>query len=380
MKNLLIPNKNNHYRPFFLKTGFLSVIVLFTIIGNILFSAFGMLKISAYIDFDSIYTLHNTERLNNSLKELQVNQLLINSATNKAEAMLASDCWSHYCPDGKSPWDFFKASGYEYIYAGENLGEGFNSNDALMSAWMNSPTHRSNILNGEFDEIGIGFAKGDFQGIKDNIIVVVHFGKSDSNQANTIKETNNSKTKNDNTSPTINYDDFSIKEIKNTEKDRYLISFYNSDVENFSISNNLSSTKMSPNNWQISISKEQVIQLSSITVTVSDSAGNKSDFELPLNMLIKKSEAVNVSEVDNQENIFSDIYKDFSQNPKNQLNFSVMVFLTGLFGIDYYILEKSGKTSLNRNNRHIFVILIIICLFLLIVTSAGGKILDGVTF
>ena len=380
MKNLFIPNKKNHYRPFFLRTGFLSIVVLFTIIGNILFSAFGVVKINAYIDFDNIYALHNSERIKKSLKELTINQLLINSATNKAEAMLASDCWSHYCPDGKSPWDFFKAAGYEYIYAGENLGEGFTTNEALMSAWMNSPTHRSNILNGEFDEIGIGFAKGNYQGIKDNIIVVVHFGKSDSVQADSNQVIDKPVVNNDNIPPTISYDDFSVKEINSDSNDRYLITFYNSDVESFNISNNIPASKISPNTWQLSITKEQANQLSSITISAADSSGNKSNFELPLNKIISRSESINLSNNTNQENIFSSVYKDFSQNPKYQLNFSVMIFLTGLFGIDYYILEKSGKTSLTRNNRHIFVIMIIICLMLLIVTSAGGKILEGVTF
>jgi len=41
---------------------------------------------------------------------------------------------------------------------------------------MNSPTHRENILNEKFTEIGIGYATGDYQGINNNTVIVAHFG------------------------------------------------------------------------------------------------------------------------------------------------------------------------------------------------------------
>src|SRR6185436_20656588 len=63
-----------------------------------------------------------------------------------------------------------------YIYAGENLAEGFDDNTTVMDAWMNSPTHKENILKPEFREIGIGGARGTYQGEQNNTIVVIHFG------------------------------------------------------------------------------------------------------------------------------------------------------------------------------------------------------------
>lgn len=121
-------------------------------------------------------SLHNIQRLNNSLDPLVVNSLLVNSATAKAQTMLESDCWAHFCPNGKSPWDFFEDAGYVYVFAGENLAEGFSDNEAVMTAWMNSTTHRENVLKKEFKEVGIGIATGDFQGNPNNTIIVVHFG------------------------------------------------------------------------------------------------------------------------------------------------------------------------------------------------------------
>jgi uncharacterized protein YkwD len=109
----------------------------------------------AEIDFDSLIRLHNETRLKNNLNQLQINVQLIDSAQRKADGMLADNCWSHYCPDGKSPWDFFNEAGYEYVIAGENLAQGFFDNNSVFNAWMNSPTHRENILNSEFNEIGI---------------------------------------------------------------------------------------------------------------------------------------------------------------------------------------------------------------------------------
>ncbi|MCA9379518.1 hypothetical protein KC640_03750, partial [Candidatus Dojkabacteria bacterium] len=58
----------------------------------------------------------------------------------------------------------------------ENLAEGFFDNSQAMVAWMNSPTHRDNILRADFTEVGFGIVQGDFQNIPNNIIIVVHFG------------------------------------------------------------------------------------------------------------------------------------------------------------------------------------------------------------
>lgn len=43
---------------------------------------------------------------------------------------------------------------------GENLAAGFNSVESAVKAWMDSPGHRNNILNPDFEETGIGYAKG----------------------------------------------------------------------------------------------------------------------------------------------------------------------------------------------------------------------------
>lgn len=176
MKKYFIPTKNNNFTPVLLRRSALVIYVLVIFLFNMVVGQMNFATVFASIDASALYSLHNSNRAANGIGGLTVNQQLVNSATNKANAMLESNCWDHYCPPGTSPWSFILNSGYEYVYAGENLGEGFVDSNTLMNAWMNSPTHRANILNGNFTEIGIGFAYGTYQGKANNTIIVVHFG------------------------------------------------------------------------------------------------------------------------------------------------------------------------------------------------------------
>jgi hypothetical protein len=378
MRNFIIPNSNNNFHPYFLRTGFLSLVVVLILIGNILFSALGLVTINAYVDSSSIYRLHNQERSNNSLNELTVNPLLVESATKKAEAMMKSDCWSHYCPDGKSPWDFFASAGYDYIYAGENLGEGFSENETLMSAWMNSPTHRENILNSKFSEIGIGFATGDYQGIKNNTIVVVHFGTSVSESVKAVVTSNPIEL--DTTPPSVGIENFSISLLTIGGPDRYSVVYTNNDVSNFEVAEGYEFQKIAKNSWEITIPKSNADNILSIETKSRDLAENETRFEIPFKQLLSQLKNVDISNGNSTINVFTSFTRGIASNPKTNLNVSMMIFLTGLFGIDFYILEKSGQTNIRHTNRHILLVLIIISLILLIVTSASGQVLEGVTF
>lgn len=161
-----------------LKRNTLAIVAILALVSvNIVGPIFaGGKQVRAQIDSANLLELHNRERQKNNLPILRLNAELNASAATKAEAMLASNCWSHYCPDGKEPWDFFKNAGYAYVTAGENLAEGFATNAGVMTAWINSPSHLANIMNGKFTEVGFGFARGKYQGQDNNLIVVVHFG------------------------------------------------------------------------------------------------------------------------------------------------------------------------------------------------------------
>ena len=64
--------------------------------------------------------------------------------------------FSHVRPNGTSPASLFAQKKISYSSAGENLGRGYASPASLVSAWMNSPEHRTNILNTSFRYTGIG--------------------------------------------------------------------------------------------------------------------------------------------------------------------------------------------------------------------------------
>lgn len=124
-----------------------------------------------------IITLTNQKRAENGLSALSENNLLDQAASAKAADMIASDYWAHNSPSGKTPWSFINAVGYRYIFAGENLARDFNDPGAVVSAWMNSPSHRSNLLDRNFKEIGVAVSSGKLGG-HEGILVVQMFGSA----------------------------------------------------------------------------------------------------------------------------------------------------------------------------------------------------------
>ncbi len=117
----------------------------------------------------------NEERDGVAATALQRSARLDEAARRKAEDMATHGYFSHYSPSGVSPWHWFEVVEYQYAHAGENLAVHFTDSEAVVEAWMNSPTHRANIVNGAYTEIGVGTAKGEYQGF-DTVFVVQLFG------------------------------------------------------------------------------------------------------------------------------------------------------------------------------------------------------------
>ncbi|HLZ14810.1 MAG TPA: CAP domain-containing protein, partial [Candidatus Saccharimonadales bacterium] len=119
----------------------------------------------------------NTQRQGNSLAGLTLNDQLDQAAQAKANDMATRNYWSHNTPDGATPWTFIINAGYQYQTAGENLAYGFDSSDATLTAWMNSPEHKANILNNTYTDVGFGIANApDYQGSGPETIVVAMYG------------------------------------------------------------------------------------------------------------------------------------------------------------------------------------------------------------
>lgn len=117
----------------------------------------------------------NTRRVEEALPALAANPVLQVAAQRKAEDMASKGYFSHVAPDGTEPWAWFKEAGYAYTHAGENLAVNFMDSKDVVDAWMRSPSHRANIENARYTEIGIGVAEGSYQG-RPAVFVVQFFG------------------------------------------------------------------------------------------------------------------------------------------------------------------------------------------------------------
>lgn len=119
----------------------------------------------------------NKERAAANAQPLAINDKLSAAAQKKAEDMAARDYWSHNTPEGQEPWIFIQQSGYGYAQAAENLAYGFATSEAATIGWMNSPSHRENLLNGNLKEVGFGIANvANYQNQGSATIVVAMYG------------------------------------------------------------------------------------------------------------------------------------------------------------------------------------------------------------
>ena len=90
----------------------------------------------------------NAQRSAAGLGALVWNDALEQAAMVRAQEAVST--WSHTRPDGSDWWTVNSS-----IMYGENLAKGYSSADAAVAAWMASPTHKENIMLGEFRSCGI---------------------------------------------------------------------------------------------------------------------------------------------------------------------------------------------------------------------------------
>lgn len=147
---------------------------------------------TAAFSASSIIQITNEKRAEYGLGALAVNDQLSAAAAKKAEDMIANDYWAHNSPSGRTPWTFVTASGYRYIFAGENLARDFSDASSVVRAWMNSPTHRANLLDRNFAEIGVAVASGKLDGREGTLVVQMFGSRGDvgvlAQKSNTVTE------------------------------------------------------------------------------------------------------------------------------------------------------------------------------------------------
>lgn len=113
----------------------------------------------------------NDERIARGIGALALNASLNRSAEAKCNDMKERNYWSHNDPEGREPWHFFREQGIQNSKLGENLHYGPQADAGVVKDFMDSPTHRDNVL-GPYTNVGYGIC--DFRGTK---LVVQHFYK-----------------------------------------------------------------------------------------------------------------------------------------------------------------------------------------------------------
>ncbi|WP_217594920.1 CAP domain-containing protein [Cohnella sp. GbtcB17] len=109
-----------------------------------------------------VVDLVNQERAKAGLSALKTDAKLTTVADAKAKDMYNNNYFDHNSPTYGSPFDMMKQFGVTYSYAGENIAMGQQSPAEVMTAWMNSPGHKANILNANFKSIGVAYFNGEW--------------------------------------------------------------------------------------------------------------------------------------------------------------------------------------------------------------------------
>jgi hypothetical protein len=167
-EKLNMPNKHRNFikRTFVLLPLFTVSIFSFALVYSVF---------AGDITPSKVIELTNRARTANSMGTLSENAKLSQAANAKARDMIKNDYFAHISPSGRDPWYWMKKEGYEYKAAGENLAINFTSAKEEQSAWMDSQTHRANILNAQYQEIGVAVVEGKIDG-QNSIVTVQMFG------------------------------------------------------------------------------------------------------------------------------------------------------------------------------------------------------------
>jgi hypothetical protein len=180
LKEYFIPHEENGHKPKFFSWENTVLVISAALFLEVLFlvNVFWFLPKTNYTAFilpGVVVNLTNENRAEYGAPTLKVNETLARAAQMKAEDMAAKGYFSHTGPNGTEPWDWMERAGYDFSHAGENLAINFVDSEDVVSAWMRSQSHKENIVDARFKEIGIGVAKGVYEG-REAVFVVQFFG------------------------------------------------------------------------------------------------------------------------------------------------------------------------------------------------------------
>ncbi len=116
----------------------------------------GIMNEAVQNQINEVAALVNQERAAQGLSALKIVPALNQAAEIRAEEIKTN--FSHTRPNGQSCATVLTETGISWRTTGENIAYGYATPADVMNGWMHSDGHRANILNPDFDSIGIGVA------------------------------------------------------------------------------------------------------------------------------------------------------------------------------------------------------------------------------
>lgn len=102
----------------------------------------------------------NAERAARGVASLEISTTLAGKARVKAQDMAENGYFSHTSPTYGTPFTMMRTLGVSYRSAAENIAMGYTEADAVVAAWMDSPSHRESLLSSRYTVLGVGYYNG----------------------------------------------------------------------------------------------------------------------------------------------------------------------------------------------------------------------------
>lgn len=172
-----VPHKHNQYRPHLVRWRGIVALLVAVVSAQLVYAGLqsaSVLGTQTDVSSQQLLTETNQARQKSGAEPLIIDPKLSNAATAKATDMFKHDYWAHVSPSGVEPWYWIDKAGYTYAVAGENLAKNFSTAGGVVTAWMNSPKHRDNMLEPRYRDVGFAVAEGTLQGKPTTLVVAIY--------------------------------------------------------------------------------------------------------------------------------------------------------------------------------------------------------------
>lgn len=132
------------------------------ILGLLLWMATAILPSVARADaVPSATALVNSFRASHGRAPVVASAHLVKIAHTHGRDMQVNQFFSHTGSDGSRVSGRAKRAGYKFCVIAENIASGQRTTQQVMGDWINSPSHRANLLRADVNELGVVRLPGD---------------------------------------------------------------------------------------------------------------------------------------------------------------------------------------------------------------------------